>query len=139
VQFNIVIRFCPGKLRVKPDALTRQWEIYLKEGGSNYSTINPQNLHPIFTNQQLMASLQATSLLLLALQVSIVMDSEQLHADIIANLASDPLAQKHLFNPSDPRWMHSDNGFLRLNGCKGNLSVTVESHTVLAEGKSKDI
>ena len=51
-----------------------------------------------------------------ALQASIIMDSEQLHADITANLASDPLAQKHLANPSDLRWTHTDDGFLRLNG-----------------------
>ena len=44
------------------------------------------------------------------------MDSEQLHADIIANLPSDPLAQKHLANSSDLRWTHTDNGFLRLDG-----------------------
>jgi len=51
-----------------------------------------------------------------ALQASIIMDSKQLHADIIANLASDPLAQTHLTNSSDPRWMHTDDGFLRLDG-----------------------
>ena len=44
------------------------------------------------------------------------MESEQLHADIIANLASDPVAQKHLTNPSDPRWTQTQDGFLRLNG-----------------------
>jgi len=34
-QFNLVIRFCPGKLSTKPDALTCQWDVYLKEGGSD--------------------------------------------------------------------------------------------------------
>ena len=57
LQFNLIIRFHPGKLGAKPNALTRQWDIYLKEGGSNYSTINLQNLCPIFTNQQLIESL----------------------------------------------------------------------------------
>jgi len=56
-QFNLVIRFRPGKLGAKPNALTRRWDVYLKEGGSDYSTINPQNLRPIFTNQQLTESL----------------------------------------------------------------------------------
>jgi len=115
-QFNLVLRFHPGKLGAKPNALTRQWDIYLKEGGSDYSTINPQNLCPILTNQQLTESLWATLLMLLALQASIIMDSEQLHADIIANLASEPLAQKHLANSSVLRWMHTNNGFLRLDG-----------------------
>jgi hypothetical protein len=49
-QFNCVIRFRPGKLRMKLDVLTRRWDVYLKEGGSDYSTINPQNIQPIFTS-----------------------------------------------------------------------------------------
>ena len=32
----------------KPDALTRRWDVYLKEGGNTYETVNPQNLR-IFT------------------------------------------------------------------------------------------
>jgi hypothetical protein len=36
-QFNCVIRFCPRKLGTKPDMLTRRWDIYLKEGGSDYN------------------------------------------------------------------------------------------------------
>ena len=43
LQFNLIIRFHPGKLRENPDALTRQWDIYLKEGGSNYR-ISPSHL-----------------------------------------------------------------------------------------------
>jgi RNase H-like domain found in reverse transcriptase len=43
-QFNLVIRFRPGCLGAKPDALTRRWDIYLKEGSSDYASINPQNL-----------------------------------------------------------------------------------------------
>ena len=41
--FNLVICFHPGKLGTKPDALTRWWDIYPKEGNSNYATVNPQN------------------------------------------------------------------------------------------------
>ena len=29
-QFNLVIRFRPGRLGTKPDALTRRWDIYPK-------------------------------------------------------------------------------------------------------------
>src|ERR1700719_467914 len=43
-QFNFVIQFRPGQLRMKPDALTRHWDIYPKEGDSDYAHINPQNL-----------------------------------------------------------------------------------------------
>jgi len=55
--FNLVIRFQPGKLGTKPDALTRRWDVYLKEGSSDYATSNPQNYHPVFTSEQLALSL----------------------------------------------------------------------------------
>jgi hypothetical protein len=32
LQFNLIIRFRPGHLRAKPDALTRRWDVYPKEG-----------------------------------------------------------------------------------------------------------
>ena len=108
----MIICFCPGKLRTKPDALTRQWDVYLKEGGSNYGIINPQNLRLIFTTQQLSESLRATSLLIPALHTSVLMDSEKLHTNILAHLSSNPVAQKHIGITSDPRWMQSNNGFL---------------------------
>ena len=37
-QFNLVICFCPGCLSTKPDALTRQWDVYPK-GGDNVMNI----------------------------------------------------------------------------------------------------
>jgi len=43
LQFNLIVCFCPGKLGVKPDALTRCWDIYPKEGDKDYTRINPQN------------------------------------------------------------------------------------------------
>ena len=43
-QFNMVIHFCPRKLSTKPDTLTRCWNIYPKEGSSDYASINLQNL-----------------------------------------------------------------------------------------------
>ena len=55
--FNLIIRFHPGKLSTKPDALTRQWDVYLKEGNSNYATVNPQNYQPVFMTEQLASSL----------------------------------------------------------------------------------
>ena len=54
-QFNLVIRFCSGYLGTKLDALTRWWDIYPKEGNTGYTTINPYNFKPIFTQQQLAA------------------------------------------------------------------------------------
>ena len=43
-QFNMIIRFRSGKLGTKPDVLTRCWDIYPKEGDSDYAKVNPQNL-----------------------------------------------------------------------------------------------
>ena len=108
----MIIHLRPGKLGMKPDPLTRRWDVYLKEGGSNYGTINWQNLRQIFTTQQLSESLRATSLLIPTLHASVLMDSEQLHADILAHLSSDPVAQKHIGITSDPRWTQSKDGFL---------------------------
>ncbi|KAJ8456603.1 hypothetical protein ONZ51_g12022 [Trametes cubensis] len=48
-QLNLVVRFRPGKLGAKPDALTRRWDVYPKEGGSDYSVVNPHNYRPVFT------------------------------------------------------------------------------------------
>ena len=84
-QFNLIIWFCPRKLGMKPDALTRQWDIYLKEGGNTYEPVNLQNLRPIFTTTQLIESLWATSLITPALQASITMDSKKLLVDIKAH------------------------------------------------------
>jgi hypothetical protein len=55
--FNFIIRFCPGKLGAKPNALTRQWNVYPKEEGSNYAVVNLHNFKPIFTAKHLNASL----------------------------------------------------------------------------------
>src|SRR5882724_8979509 len=60
--FNLVIRFRPGKLGTKPDALTRRWDVYLKEGNSDYASVNPQNFRPVFTSEQMASSLRATTL-----------------------------------------------------------------------------
>ena len=50
-QFNMVIRFRPGKLGEKPDSLTRQWDIYPKEGDSTYGKVNPHNFRPVFISE----------------------------------------------------------------------------------------
>ena len=43
-QFNFVIKFRPGKLGTKPDALTRRWDVYRKGGNSDFVIDNPSNL-----------------------------------------------------------------------------------------------
>jgi Integrase zinc binding domain len=87
--------------------------VYRKEGGNDYGQVNPQNLRCIFMNQQLSESLWATSLLGPVLWASTIMDSEKLHANILVHLTSDPMAQKHLGDTSDPRWTQTNGGFLR--------------------------
>jgi len=55
-QFNLVIRFCPGQLGTKLDALTRRWDVYSKGRNTGYTTVNPHNFKSIFTQEQLAAS-----------------------------------------------------------------------------------
>jgi len=43
-QFNLDIRFHPGKLGAKPDALTRRWDVYPKEGDSATLGLIPKTL-----------------------------------------------------------------------------------------------
>src|SRR5882724_4091322 len=69
LSFNLVIWFRPGNFGTKPNALTRQWDVYLKEGSSNYASVNPQNFRPVFTSEQLASSLQATTLTIQPLEV----------------------------------------------------------------------
>ena len=113
-QFNLLIRFRPGKLGTKPDALTRRWDVYAKEGGNDYAKVNPHNFRPVFTQEQLSSSLRATSLIPLALRGSLIMDSEQLHDDIRKSYTSDPITSAHL-TPTSDKWTTSDEGLLLLN------------------------
>ena len=112
-QFNLVIRFRPGKLGAKPDSLTRRWDVYPKEGDKDYARVNPHNFRPVFATEQLASSLRASDLAIPVLRASVLMDIEQLHIDILAALPDDPVARKHLPDPSDPRWLTDDSGFLR--------------------------
>jgi len=101
-------------LGAKPDALTRRWDIYAKEGGNDYAKVNPHNFQPVFTQEQLSASLCATSLISLAFRSASLMDVNQLHDDIRATYTSDPLTVSQFPQPSDPKWTIVD-GLLRLN------------------------
>ena len=114
-QFNLIIRFHPGKLCTKPDALTRRWDVYLKEGGSDYATVNPQNLKPIFGQEQLASSLRASKLYSTAVSGAYVMDLEQLTEDIRSAYPHDPVSSAQLPTPSAPKWSLSKDGMLLLN------------------------
>ena len=111
-QFNLVIRFRPGKLGTKPDSLTRRWDVYPKGGNSDYATVNPSNLRPMFTQEQIAVSLRATQLLEPVLRATVIMDQEQLNADILAALPVDPLFIAHQKEPQ-PGWTVTQDGFFR--------------------------
>jgi len=111
-QFNFVIHFHPGHLGTKPDALTRQWDIYPKEGDNSYASVNPHNFRPVFTHEQIIASLRATILTTLTLYAATLLDQNQLHSDILAILPSDSSISNHLFHP-EGCWSKDNTGFLR--------------------------
>ena len=113
-QFNLIIRFRPGRLGTKPDTLTRRWDVYREGGSSNLNTPDPNNLRPIFTQEQLTASLRATELLEPVLCATVLMDLEELHRDILDTLPTDSLYMNHLIEPK-PNWSVSSDGFLRHN------------------------
>ena len=119
-HFHFVIRFRPGKLGTKPDALTRRWDVYPKEGDGGYAKANPQNFRPVFTEVQLASSVRATSMAEPILRVATIMDVEQLHKDIKTALPKDPVTSIHLRSEattSDPtsRWSIDSHGLLLLN------------------------
>ena len=85
--------------------------------------LNPQNLRPVFTNEQLALSLCASTLWLPALRGLLIMDTEKLRTDIVSSLQSDPTALAHLSNQTDPRWTTSPDGLLRQDDCIYVLDV----------------
>ena len=95
-QFNLTIHFHPSHLGTKPDMLMRQWDIYPKEGGSDYASVNPHNLCTIFMQEQLASSLCATFLSVPALHATIIMDIEKLRSDIRSSLCSNLIASTQL-------------------------------------------
>lgn len=138
-QFNLAIRFRPGKLGEKPDSLTRRWDVYPKEGDSDYSVVNPHNFRPIFTTEQILASedpdfrlqnpftasLRASTLLDPVTRAGYVADQAGLEADILSALPQDPTAQLQIDvlqtippepNPEPSRWSIDTRGFLCLDG-----------------------
>jgi len=127
-QFNLVIRFRSGHLSKKPDALTRQWDVYPKRKNTGYATVNPHNFKPIFTQEQLAASIRATVLLFPSLCTATVVDLNTLYQDILSALPSDPIATKHI--STDGQWFMDPNSLLLLNNriyglSAGNLCTRV--------------
>jgi len=113
-QFNLVIRFRPGHLGTKPDTLTRRWDVYPKGGDKGYASVNPHNFRPVFTHEQIAASLRATILTTLTLCAATILDQNQLCSDILATLSSDSSISNYLSHP-EGCWSIDDAGFLRFD------------------------
>ena len=113
-QINMVVRYQPGKLGATPDALTRRWDVYPKEGDKVFARVNPDNFRPIFSNKQLTASLRVMYLEAPMLWASVLLDVEQLRSDILSSLPNDPVASPLISAESidDPRWTVNSEGFL---------------------------
>ena len=101
--FNMVVRFCPGKLGEKPDSLMHRVDYYLKGGDRDYVLINPQNLCLVFTQEQLATSLHATRLQPVASDAAALVDisvpilnAAAIIEDIKTGLSVDPLAKQEL-------------------------------------------
>jgi hypothetical protein len=102
----MVIRFHPGCLGTKPDALTRRPDLYPKEEGKPYGTVNPQNCRPVFSSTQLSVSLRATAMLLVALRGIITMDIEKLQKDILAAYDADLAVQSFHAGSDNSKYLH---------------------------------
>ena len=81
---------------------------------NDYGSINPHNLCPIFTQEQLALSLHTTFFSVPALHATIIMDIEKLCSDIHSSLCSDPITSAQLDSLS-PCWSVDSEGFLLLN------------------------
>jgi len=112
-QFNLIIHFHSRHLGTKLDALTRRWDIYLKGRDNGYASVNPHNFHPVFTHEQIAASLQTTILTTLTLCTATILDQNQLYSDILATLPFDFSIFDHLLYLKG-HWSKNDTGFLRL-------------------------
>ena len=87
----------------------------LPKGGDNgYASVNPHNFCPVFTHEQIAASLRATILTTPALCTATILDQNQLHSDILTTLSSDPSISNHLLH-LEGRWSKDSAGFLRLD------------------------
>ena len=111
----MVIRFQPGKLGTKPDALTRRWDVYPKGGNNDVSSANPSNLRPIFTDKQISTSFCATYFATPIIHSAILIDIKKLHDEIRHSLHLDCLLAAQLPTPTDANWTMNSNGLLLLN------------------------
>jgi hypothetical protein len=114
----MVIRFCPGRLGTKPNALTCQPDLYPKGEGKPYGIVNPQNCRPVFSSTQLSTSLWATVMLPIALHGVVAMDIEELQKNILAAYDTDPAVQSFHADSNNSKyscWSVDDVGFVQID------------------------
>jgi len=113
-QFNLLIQFRPGRLRMKPDALTRWEDVYHKD-----STSNNHSQQSLFTTEQL-ANLQSeTGPPLKKLQAETILNMESLNIDIRTATATNPDCRKFLDTgeyTDDPKWTRNIDRHLCFEG-----------------------
>ena len=85
-----------------------------KEEDNYYALVNLHNFCPVFTHEQIAASLWATILTTLTLHAATILDQNQLHFDILVALLSDSSISDHLLH-LEGHWSKDNVGFLRLD------------------------
>jgi len=109
-QFNLTIKFCPGRLGAKPDTLTRYWDVYDKE--------RTTNSRPLFTQSQLDIDPSSNITTALTLQAASILDTRSLTTDIQTAVLADPTLARRLEpgeNTNEPHWSVGDDGILLPN------------------------
>ena len=76
---------------------------------TTYTRVNPQNLRPVFTNEQLASSLRASSYAEPILRAVNIMDIDQLHKDIYTAQRSDQHCEDIITNITNPKSPESSN------------------------------
>jgi len=127
-QFNLSIKFQPGRLGKKPDALTRRWDVY----GDDPSKNCPAQ-RPVFARTQLTSSIMDLDSQPLTSRAATVTDLQSLISDIKEAQESDQLHTNPLMNggmTDDHHWTRGEDNMLYYEGQvfvpdTGNLRLQV--------------
>ena len=109
-QFNFSIKFRPGRLEKKPDALIHRWDVY------NQADVPSKTAKQLmFTPEQLTDAVTETSAPTLKLQAATITDLTKLLMDIREALQTDPVFLKLAESDGtheDNRWGLREDGLL---------------------------
>ena len=127
-RFDFNIKYRPGRLGGKPDALTRRDDVYSKRGDTGYADANPQNVARLFSDGQLLdlperGNPAANSEVVVcfsainsaALKALGVVDMDSIAADIKEGIVSDPEANK-LLDAENSKVTKTKSGLLLVKG-----------------------